>query len=223
MRDIIYKIIEEASHSNWDIFREHYENLTFEELKFVNNEFYKMYPLQANFNLDMFCEILNICYHINDSNSLNILELGPSQGHLAKATIEKYDVMIESWIGYEMAETAIEKCVVNSHKYSQIVLNDYFHNLTLPEFDMFVSTHTLEHMNIEELELTIENIINARFIMIELPRLDMMETSWDGYGGSHILLTTENEIKDIIARRGYKVLYDKEYFRYWWVAAWEKE
>jgi len=222
--DVVELILQKVREKDFDEYRKYYDSFSFDELKYINNEICKMYSktTQADFNFNMFVDIFEIASNYF-KRSIRIIELGPHQGYLAKKMLEKYGDYIESWIGYDIASYTIENSVVTDSKYSVIEINDYFHNIDLPEFDLFCSTHTFEHLNRKEIELCVDHVKSCTFMAIEVPRTDMMEDSWQGYCGTHVLVIPKKEFISIFNKAGFRLFYDGGYSVNWWVSGWVKE
>lgn len=209
---------------DFDEYRKYYDSFTFVELKYINNEITKIFKNipQKDYNFSIFTEIFSTAYNVVE-RPLKIIELGPNRGYLAKETIDLYDKYVEWWRGYDLYPFSSSDLVIQSDKYTPIELMDYFYNTELPDFDFFISTHTFEHLNKEQVEKHVYHIRNCSSVLLEIPRIDMLESSWDTYAGTHVLNMKINDLHEIFDNVNFKLFFYKLYFMQWAIIGYIKK
>jgi len=193
----IFTIFGEPS---WNGYRECHEDMRFDFRVLLNHILDKMYPNQNSSHKKQFAKMFS---RIKRSN-LKVVELGCHQGLLAKDMLRRFD-FIESWTGYDFP-SPIERTVVEDKRYKPIILEKHFFKTDLPEFDVFVSSHTFEHLSYKEVKRTLRNVLGVEYILLETP-LTKGGQKWIGYGGAHVLRWGSNLLKDYIESLGYKNYY----------------
>ena len=213
--DINENILNAVKHRNWDVYRKHFHNLSIKDQIQLNYEWDKRYPKQAHFSI----KPITACFTnaTTKFKNFSVVELGCHQGYLAKQILEHFD-SINSWIGYDINSQALERSVVKDKRYTNIALKDWFHNTTIPNFDLFISTHTFEHMDLDGVDKTIASISRiAKYMILEIP-IQEYERHWRGYKGGHVLRSGRPEIRSLIEKYGFSQI--SESTRKYWVSEW---
>jgi len=186
----------------FDAYRMFYNYFSFETLKAINNRLCEVFDEQSSFNFDMFMEIFRIAQK-EAGRTLRVIELGSFKGELKNKVTES----VEFWIGYDLFPC------------SDVELVDYFYNTEIPDADLFVCTHTFEHMSFEEVQKCVKHIKGCEFAAIEIPLRD----SWNGYNGTHVLEASREDIIRLFSENGFEMFFDKMYYRDWWVSGYRRK
>jgi hypothetical protein len=209
------------NHGGWDIYRECFPDLSIGDLVKLELIWDEWFPKQAHFSLDLISELFIEAQSVLDK--LEVIELGCHQGYLAKDILSRFN--IDSWTGYDINKSALKRSVVEDERYTTVALVDkWFHEIDLPDFNVFVSSHTLEHMYLEEVEKTIVHVSQlAKYMILEIPILEAGQ-KWKGYGGTHTLTCDRQTIRDLITSHGFYNTKDSHVkgTTYKWVTGWRK-
>ena len=150
---------------------------------------------------------------------LEVVELGCHQGNLAKTMLGQFDIKyIKSWVGYDICKAALARSVVKDKRYTAVSLSDWFYNTDLPSFNVFVSTHTFEHMDLDEIEKTFAHISQlAKYLILEIP-ISEAGQDFKGYRGAHVLTSGRQVIRDLITKHGFDQIMDSQTDA--WITGW---
>lgn len=218
---MIEQINEAQKKTDWDVYRKFYPSLSFQDCMRVSETFDQLWPHQAFFSLEAIQQIFDFV-ELNIAEAIKVIELGCHEGHLAKSMLGKYE-SIASWSGYDINHRALLRSVVDDDRYRAIALNDWFHHIELPEFNVFVSSHTLEHLDSEQAIKVFDQISEkAIFLVLEIP-ISEDGQDWQGYKGTHVLKEGRRVIRQIISQRKY-VCFQESCGNYpmGWVTRWRK-
>lgn len=182
----------------FDKYREVYPKMSFEQVLRWNSDI--VMPQNICFRSDI---ILEHFKGIVESDDV-IVELGSQYGELAKLVLENIDV--RKWYGYDVDERIVEKNKCEDGRYIPVVLKDWFHNTDLPEFNVFVSTHTIEHLSVEQVYSTLDSIRNCDKVILDIP-LGECKQSWNRNRSTHVLEDIGySQIKDKLESYGFKLV-----------------
>jgi len=212
---IAHKIISDASKSNWNTWREHYDNLSIDDLIWIN--------LAINeFTRDQICKTGNLIENamkilVSKVDSLDIIELGCYRGYLAESILKIFSDKIKRWIGYDINYYALESTMVDDGRYSTVKQTDWFYDIEFPlGVNTFISTSTLEHHNAEQFVKIIERIweSNIQYMILAFPLCDGKK--WNNYGGSHVLDFTQDDVIKVLEDHDFKCIsYEKGRVHTW--------
>lgn len=186
---------------NWDKFRKHYDGLSFEDRTILSCYWDQMYPDQRHFHLTRFVEM----FELVPENS-RILELGCHTGCLAMQILNRFPKLVR-WTGYDF-RYPIDRTIVEDERYNTVVLKDWFYNTELIECDVFVSSHTLEHVSNKEAMAILNHVAGIKYIMLEVP-VPENGRKWAGWGCSHVLTLGQRHIRDFLSNAGYRQIYNR--------------
>lgn len=191
----------------WNVWREHYNKLSINDLIWINTAIDPLFPNQAHFTLPAIKEAFTE-FSLQDP-LLRVIELGCHQGHLAKELLDT-DINISYWRGYDVNYSAIDRSVVEDSRYDTIKMIQWFHNMSwFPHYNVFVSSHTLEHFNFKQAQATIKAVARAgiKYMMIEIPFKLNGAPEWKDAHGSHVLNSTRSNFEDMIQAEGFSKIY----------------
>lgn len=204
------RIIQESLQGNWDAYRAAYPALSFADLQYLNDIWFRYFPAQNKYSLAQMEKIFSII--INRAKT--IVELGCGTGFLALSMLSRFKG-ITAWTGYDISDVAISASVIPDGRYSARALKAWFYDTDIEECDAFVSTHTLEHMVKDEVIATLNHAAKkAHTIILELPSRRGLK-DWKGDGSSHVLIMEHGEIGRLLSGLGYSTLYEKNAPRRW--------
>lgn len=195
---------------NFDDYRQYYSSLSFKDLKSIIDILDHTWPHQCLFDLSRIKSIFTLI-ESHSPGAINIIELGCHEGHLAKQILHNVPgYSIQSWRGYDLNLRALQRSssIVDDHRFSNCDLEDWFYNIELPDFNLFVSTHTLEHMNMQEVTRVFDHIYKkALYLILEIPIKENGQ-DWRGYKGTHVLKEGRKVIRQLLSDQGYTCFYE---------------
>jgi len=214
---MIDKIFDEAKAGRWDLYRELYTSLSLKDKQELFHRCYDLFPDQDCSNHEVASEVFDIvCKKIKDPV---VVELGCHRGDLAKSILKQYPKIIK-WYGYDINLKALQNKVVEDKRFIPLGLETEFYLTNIPVFNIFVCTHTLEHIKFHEVYSCLNKISDiAKIIFIEIP-IDKGGNNWSGYTGAHVSDYSINYLKKVIIFLGYDILYESK--RKTWISAWIK-
>lgn len=227
---VLNTVIEKAiKNKNWDTYRKYYSALSVEDHIEISVYLDKLAPNQAHFSIEPITELFTEAKNL--LGELNIIELGCWTGDLAKEVLSKFD--IKSWIGYDISANTLKRSVVKDERYKTVALSKWIYDTTIPDFNVFLSTHTFEHMSLEEVEKTVAYISDkTKYMILEIP-LSEDGQDWKGYSGTHVLTASRQTIRDLITSHGFVKTKDTQIksTSAWtintgtfnWITGWKKE
>jgi len=184
---------------NWNKFREYYDSLLFSEREELSVRFDSLFPKQRYFHKGQFVKMLNMI-----DGDIKVVEFGCHDGSLAKETIPHVK-NISMWYGFDF-NTFSDRCF-SIDKFKFIPLEKWFHDTKLPEFNVFVSSHSIEHISdIQALKL-LKHVSTAKHCLFEIPINDEGR-SWHNWGCSHVLTWGRIRLREIMNSLGYDLFYN---------------
>lgn len=199
-KNSILNIVTDAvKRRDWDAYRKYGPDLSIEDQIEIAVYLDKLAPNQAHFSIEPITELFTEAENL--LGELNVIELGAWTGDLAKEILSKFD--IKSWIGYDISANSLKRSVVKDKRYKSVLLSKWIYDTDIPDFNVFVSTHTFEHMYLEEISKTLACISDrAKYMILEMP-LSENGQDWKGYSGNHVLTADRQTIRDLIVSHGF--------------------
>jgi len=211
---ILRNIFIDAVHGHWDTYREHYPNLSFQDIQWLHNEWFRYFPKQDKYNLGKMVS----CFEtfIPWTKLSKVLELGCHVGSLALAMLSRYPG-IDSWTGLDISETAIENSIRPDKRYHPYCLSGWFYEMELPEeYDLFISAHTLEHMPFGEVKKCLAHAASkCPYMILEVPFDKTKQGNWKGHKSSHVLNASREDVEQHLKSLGYNFTYKWQGTRNW--------
>ena len=194
---------------NWDFYRRNYRRgkYTFTQLKELN-DIWTQYIMNSSLPQYRYDPILmeQAFSMIPDLKKKVILELGCGHGYLAGEMLNKFE--IKKWTGLDISKVAVENSVCTNEEYHPLDLKGQFWETKYSdEYDVFVSTHALEHFIWPEIPLILEEI-DANWLILEVP-LNDRDKVWRKGASSHVLDKGWLWLKTIIKDHGFNIIYDQ--------------
>lgn len=177
--DIAQDIIDSIAKGKWNVYRKAYSLLDFEEKKRI----YANLPVVNNrrvhkFNHAYSKKYLHKCLlHVfmdAKQKRLSVLEFGCGAGFYAKEALRDFP-FISSWIGTDLDKEVLQACDVGDKRFFPVLLSENIYNKDLiMTGDIFIATHSLEHIDREENSLLLDKVAKGgtKYIIIECPYKD---------------------------------------------------
>ena len=206
------KMYEAGVVKNWGFFRDNYESLTIDDLVWINTKWDSVLPYQKSHSLNAMVKMFSSI----TENNLKVVELGSYRSFLGSHLIEKVSSKVAEWHGYDINHAAIEDAIIHPQIFNH-KLSKWFWEVDVSGYDIFVSSHTLEHFSFEQLKKIVETVSICKYLVLEIP----LQNNWRGFRGSHVLLTTVEEVESLISATHIKLI-DCSRERNWVVSLWRK-
>ena len=184
-----------ATAIDWNAWREGYEDMSFEDMQAFYEEVAERHPVQQSFAADSAETAFDL---IGGKGRLHVVELGGWNGRLAAHMLERGG--IGHWRNFDIVDVPQ---VCTHPDYSRVVLEDWFWKGPWRVGDVFVATHTIEHLSAEHLAALLRTV-HTHWIYLESP-LAWEPTDWTNYPGSHKLEVGWQGVEEMIVREiGYE-------------------
>lgn len=169
--------------ADFDAWRERYNEMTYRDMKRFYDLVEADHPLQQAYDANAFSRFLD--HTIASIGSVSVLEIGGWKGELAQRMLVKPGIAM--WCNLEICENAARKSVFSSPRYETIIPDDFAWNIMLPEANVFIASHFIEHIRWRELKALVHNLPSKiQFMGLQAP-IQESGTDWMGYHGTHIL------------------------------------
>lgn len=190
--------------------REDYDQMTYTDQVEFYNQVEREHPNQRFFYADSFAQLLGAaCATLF---SFSVIELGGWKGELAEKMLLSYPP-ISYWINYEISQRAVQKSPLRSPRYFPIVLPNFLWTSALWPADVFISSHTIEHIREKQLKRLFSKLPKSiKFIGLQSP-LPEGPTDWTDDHGSHILECGWGKVKVMLEKRGFELFMEEGEFR----------
>lgn len=198
---VIRKIIDDI---DWDLWREQYDNLSFEDQRRIYDEILPKFPQQEGYDASFFLRAFG---RLKDAGmNLEIAkvgELGPFRGELAAICLKRFKV--RRWFGYEISRWAVERTRPEAKKrgFTNVAIDRQFWDLDLPCFDIFVSSDTIEHFSDEHAKKILDSACDHADVLMLQIDCKPKGASWKGYNGTHKIEMTIDDIIGYLSTKGY--------------------
>lgn len=203
-------MVEETVHktlveNNWDYYRRKYVKgmYSFDDLVRLNNIWYHKIQDQEFYKLDDALEFFSML-----NGSVSVVELGCYRGSLAQHVLAA-NKNITSWLGYDICSAALDETVATDKRFTPVYMDEQWCTQHEGEFDVFVSTHTLEHMTASEVRAVLNklSVWCRQAVYLELPLVEHGKV-WRGGASSHVLRWGRKHFRDLFNEDGWEVIYE---------------
>lgn len=194
--------------SDFDQWRNDYDKSSYADQLTFYNQVEVDHPLQKGFDIEAFIRFFD--YVLFDSEPITVIELGGWKGELATEMLAKF-CNIRRWLNYEISQEAVNKSVCTDERYEAIVPADFAWNIELAKSDVFVSSHTIEHIKADQLYKLFDKL-QGKYIGLQAPLADG-PTCWTRYYGSHILEVGWEDITQKLNDCDYQPIFQQGEFR----------
>lgn len=191
---------------NWDYYRSRYiaGEYSFDELVELNNIWYHKIQNQEFYNLKKALKFFSL---LRDK-PISVVELGCYRGSLAQSVLAE-NKNITSWLGYDICTAALDENKAKDSRFKPVYMDDHWYYMDHGAFDVFVSTHTLEHMIVPEVRTVIGklDVLCNKAVYLELPLIEAGKF-WRGGASSHVLRWGRKHFRNHFNGNGWKVVYE---------------
>lgn len=133
-----------------------------------------------------------------------VVELGCFRGELARDVLPNFEDIV-CWDGYDICSAAIDFTVCKDQRYTATKLTCPFCRIPDFKFEIFVSTHTVEHLSSEEavdlLGFIERNCRKAVYLEMPIPESGK---KWRGGASSHVLELGRKHFRRFFVSHGWK-------------------
>jgi len=201
---------------DYNVFRKYYQGLTFDDLAELYGYFAQLRPQDGRYRESCFVEMFNLLRYMT-KDDLHIVELGCNKGYLAMDILKQFK-NIKTWIGYDFH--SYEN--LGDLRYVSRALSDWFHLIELPDFNVFVSSHTIEHLSGDQVVKTFNHIVSkAEYLLLEI-RIYEDGFDWDSWRCAHVLTWGQKQLKKLLTGIGYRLFYEIKGIEGLAIMGWEK-
>jgi hypothetical protein len=179
---------------DWDAWRTAYPTMTYADHQAFYSTVYAQYPDQHHYDVD------HVQRTIDQIAPDTVVELGGWDGKLAAAMLD-HDPDIKRWTNIEICAEAARAGNGRHPKYYAVELAGWYWDHGPWHTDLFIASHTIEHLSAYHLERTIA-ATQAQAIFFDAPLTEDL-TDWQGFNGSHILNIGWNHIDPVLNSYGY--------------------
>ncbi len=200
-------IIEKIKHGGvegFNLWREYYDELTFSQHKDItdywNNRPFLERSAHPSFFIWAFRQLAKTGM---DLSEVRIVELGSADGWLAYKCMSK--LKFKSWVGYDISSRMVGKTLPEAKEpgFVNTELDAQFWDSAVGEFDIFVCSHTIEHVSNNHFEELLDFVSpRAEALILEI-YIKGNRADWEGYMGSHIMTFGRTDIDRMIKNRGF--------------------
>lgn len=204
--------------------RDDYQQMSYDDQVKFYNEVAKRWPEQIDFH---FPSWLRFFKYVHDGlGPFSIFEIGGWKGEMAQAVFDTAPDLIKrttirggkqqlpTWVNFEISEEALTGTVVTDPRYQAKVPPDFAWNVAIPNMDVFIASHTIEHITEENFVALLDNLPSTVvFIGLESPlRPSDVSRDWGNYTGSHILEIGWKEVAEHLADFGFYAIKELDGF-----------
>lgn len=176
---------------DWNHWRTTYSERTYREHQGFYSEVYAAHPVQRHYDADLCSRA------IEQINPAYVVELGGWDGELAHLMLDAHP--IKQWTNVEICDEARHGSAGNP-RYRTPILGDWYWTQQWTA-DLFVASHTIEHLTADHLERTIA-ATKTKAIYLDAPLPDE-PTDWRNFTGTHILPLNWQGVDQLLAKHGY--------------------
>jgi len=180
---------------DFDRWRSEYDRMSFQQQQDFYNEAFKVYPVQASFNLEKALEFFA------RTAGGNVTEIGGWDGQLAGECLARVP-NLWSWTNLEISTDAAASHKISGPRYSVPPMTDFAWNgETLITGEIFLATHFIEHIKMRDLTLLMQGV-STDWVYFESPLL-FPGWRWGGNDDNHILEAEWADVHKMMQSLGY--------------------
>lgn len=178
---------------DWNAWRAQYDQMTYLEHQDLYAEVHARYPEQCHYSVE------HVARAIAATAPRTVIELGGWDGELAHTMLDQHPT-IEQWTNIEICAAARDSRPDPDPRYEAPELGDWYWTRQWA-CDLFVASHTIEHLTVDHLDLTIA-ATDAAALFLDAP-LPAYPTDWRDCTGTHILPLNWDGVDELLAGHGY--------------------
>lgn len=203
MNDINYII----KNKDWNKFRKEYNDVSFKDMSILYESLCKNGKDQKCYHSNVYEKVFSIF-----KGNSKVIELGCYKGYLANEMLNKFP-NIKSWIGYDIAKLAIKNTIVKDKRYKSYHLKKWFDEIDLDFFDIFISSHTIEHLSWEQVKKTLSKVIDkCKYVVLEIP-IPEKGKNWINFNSPHVLTKGRKHLREFMSL--HKIIWDGNEKKHW--------
>jgi hypothetical protein len=196
---------------NFDLYRDNYHLLSFEDLKRINQVWVAKYPDQHFYDSSFVIEAFRKIVSNLGRDDIQVVELGGFDGSLAFQVLQHFPDA--TWLNLEIGEH-MPAPGLDGFQYKEQVLTDHLWECkpNIDGRDVFVSGDTLEHFPDDQFQKVIDYVTENRvsYLVLKIPISDKGQ-DWRGCFGSHLLRMGRNQVKKVLVKRYVLVMEKRRY------------
>lgn len=185
---------------NCDVWRASYDSMSFLDHRRAYDQISRGSPEQQ-------CVDQRAALRAIDDSVREVVEIGGWRGELAQAALDAFP-QIDRWWNYEICSWALDygnRC--EHEEYEAMELTDWPWLIDLPEADLFVASHVIEHNRAAEFSALLPQLASKyRRLHFQIPLPLGTRPNWSGYDGCHIFEWSWEETHDLIIASGYELI-----------------
>lgn len=183
--------------------RKNYRTSTYEEQVEFYNQVAKLFPEQIDFHLPSWMRFFGYVWNIR--GAFRVLEIGGWKGEMAQEVFTEKPDYVLSWHNIEISEEALKEPACLDPRYTAEVPPDYAWNIELPQANVFIGSHVIEHITAKNLADLASNLPpTVEYIAFESPiKPTDADRDWKNYTGSHILEIGWKEVIGLLDAYGF--------------------
>lgn len=183
--------------------------LSFKERKQYYDSHWKIFPYSWSRSYPFIISMLQLVTH---KGFKSVVEMGCMDGGLAVTALKELNDKV-TWTGYEFNESCLNKPRYHP-RFAMKELKDYLWNLDIGNFDVFVSSHVIEHLYPKEIIKLAEWLDkHAQQAIIVAPiGIHTTPTNDDG----HILEKGSLWLRDVLECNGFNLTWEAGRYCGWY-------
>jgi len=195
--------------ADFDRWRLNYDTMTYDDQLAFYNRVAVDHPVQHGFDGEAF----RAFFEAVEMPEIQVLEFGGWKGELAAEVLPLYP-HITHWTNLEISILAASDVRCRDGRYRAIVPSAFAWELDqLPDHNVFVSSHAIEHIRAAELEQLLAKLPRkVTYIGLQAPLADG-PGDWSGYYGSHILEVGWKQVGAMLQVSGFAEFVNQGEFR----------
>lgn len=181
--------------SELDLFRERYTEMSYAEHEAFYSRVYAAAPVQRHFNVDATAAA------IEEVAPATVVEIGSWDGALAALMLERFST-IQVWRAVEICREAAAISATAHPRLRAVEVGDWYWTRRW-QTDLFVASHTIEHLSAEHFEAMVA-ATDTRAFYFDAP-LTLLGHSWMHNDSTHLLEKGWSWIDYVLAARGFEL------------------
>lgn len=182
---------------DFDVWRASYPTSTVAEQQAFYSQVWHEYPEQQHYDADTVVRLIEL------HGVRTVVELGGWDGGLAADMLDRFPSQLDRWLNVEICREAAESRGPVD-RYEALCPDEWFWNMGTWLADMFVASHTIEHLTPQQFAATIA-AIDVQVVYLDAPLNDSKQ-SWWGTPTTHINDMSWPGVDKVCATRGYRLV-----------------
>ena len=169
-----------------DAYRARYGGMSYGDIVDAHSVMYEGHPVQKHYDRERL-----LAFFGGITERVSVVELGGWDGEVA-AMILSAKPNIERWVNHEICREAASASVCLDSRY-EVFSGKFIWECDLSEFNVFVASHSVEHITAEQWKLLAPKVMGKR-CYIDMPPFPKGKSRWDGTTCLHVNNMTEEEV-----------------------------